>query len=154
MTSLKRFGDTNKTNSSVYDGDRVVRNLTVVIDSDTVSEEDDLGVDGVLFGGLRKSSIVVQRYSDNGPDPDAETITFPHHEPMARGWISVKPHLNDLTTHAIISGVSDSGYKHQAVWNEATGHLERQLSGDGDPRSPTPPMPSCWQWSTKSDVIS
>jgi hypothetical protein len=123
-----RVSWTHKSDLSVFDGDRVVRNLAVVVDVDTVSEVDELGIDGLLFGGLRRSTVLAERYSDAGPHSDAPTIAFPHHDPIAQGWVTVTPHPNETTTHAIMSAVSETGYKHQAVWNGATESLGRQLA--------------------------
>lgn len=87
----------------LYAGDRVERDLVIVIDTDTV-EGDPAGVNpnGLLFGLATHKNVKVYRYADEGPPPETPSLELESWKAAAIGWLVPEERDSDgLISHTV-----------------------------------------------------
>ncbi|MEO6532370.1 MAG: hypothetical protein ABIO06_02230 [Pseudolysinimonas sp.] len=87
----------------LYNGDRVERDLLIVIDADTVQgDPEGTKANDLLLGLATYEHVKMYRYGDDGPPPGTPTFEPEFWKPAAIGWlVSKKGDPEGLTSHAV-----------------------------------------------------
>ncbi|TFD52353.1 hypothetical protein E3T46_05655 [Cryobacterium sp. Hh11] len=94
--------DTNSTRA-LYEGDRVKRDLLIIIDADTVrGDPEGTKANDLLLGLATYEHVKMYRYADDGPPPGTPTLEPEFWEPSAIGWlVSKESDPEGLTSHTV-----------------------------------------------------
>lgn len=112
----------------LYVGDRVERDVLIVIDVDTVhGDPEGTKTDDLLLGLATYEHIKMYRYADDGPPPCTPTLETKFWKPAAIGWLVSKENDSEgLTSHAIT--YSDGNHlTHSAIFRGLVPHFAKKM---------------------------
>lgn len=87
----------------LYAGDRVERDLVIIIDADTVQGNPEGGeTNDLLLGLVTHKNVKMYRYADDGPPPETPTLGLDFGEAAAIGWLVAEECGSDgITSHTV-----------------------------------------------------
>jgi len=116
----------------LYKGDRVERDLLIIIDADTVrGDPEEIGINDALLGLATHKHIKMYRYADDGPPPGTSTFEPEFWKPAAIGWlVCSESDPEGITSHEVTYSDGDQ-ITDSAIVGGLVSHFARSLGIPG-----------------------
>jgi hypothetical protein len=109
-------------------GDRVERDLLIIIDADTVQgDSEGIKTNDLLLGLATYKHVKMYRYADDGPPPATPTFEPEFWKPAAIGWlVAEESESEELTSHTVTYSDGDH-ITDSAIFSDLVPHFAKTM---------------------------